>query len=161
MAAAPNSYLIDVARSRLPIDIGVVRLCERLLRHDPPTNEEVQQAREWVTRETKTAVAEMAGFETATFVGTAGTVTSLAAMAQKLPAYEPARIHNYVLKLETTEILNTRCSVEPRLSVSVCRAWRKIVKKSSPPGRSLFGRSWRRWAARVCLSVIWDCGKGC
>jgi exopolyphosphatase/guanosine-5'-triphosphate,3'-diphosphate pyrophosphatase len=43
----------------------------------------------------------MAGFETATFVGTAGTVTSLAAMAQKLPTYEPARIHNYVLSLET------------------------------------------------------------
>ncbi len=83
------------------IDIGVVRLCERVLHHDPPTNEEVRQAREWVRRETKTAVAEMAGFETATFVGTAGTVTSLAAMAQILPTYESARIHNYVLKLET------------------------------------------------------------
>jgi len=83
------------------IDIGVVRLCERVLHHDPPTAEEVRQAREWVKRETKTAVAEMAGFETATFVGTAGTVTSLAAMAQKLPTYEPARIHNYVLSLET------------------------------------------------------------
>ncbi len=31
------------------IDIGVVRLCERLLHHDPPTDEEVSQAREWVT----------------------------------------------------------------------------------------------------------------
>lgn len=83
------------------IDIGVVRLCERLLRHDPPTDVEVHQAREWVRRETKAAVAEMAGFETATFVGTAGTITSLAAMAQKLPTYEPVRIHNYRLKLET------------------------------------------------------------
>ena len=35
------------------IDIGVVRLCERLLQHDPPTNEEIRQAREWVTKETK------------------------------------------------------------------------------------------------------------
>jgi exopolyphosphatase/guanosine-5'-triphosphate,3'-diphosphate pyrophosphatase len=83
------------------IDIGVVRLCERVLHHDPPSDGEVRQAREWVRRETKTAVAEMTGFETATFVGTAGTVTSLAAMAQKLPTYESARIHNYVLKLET------------------------------------------------------------
>ncbi len=39
------------------IDIGVVRLCERLLHHDPPTDEEVRQAREWVARETKAAVA--------------------------------------------------------------------------------------------------------
>ncbi|MGC4099335.1 MAG: Ppx/GppA phosphatase family protein [Nitrospira sp.] len=83
------------------IDIGVVRLCERLLRHDPPTADEVQQAREWVIRETKAAIAEMDDYRQATFVGTAGTVTSLAAMAQKLPAYEPARIHNYRLKLDT------------------------------------------------------------
>lgn len=82
------------------IDIGVVRLCERLLRHDPPTEEEVRHAREWITRETKAAVAEMGDYRQATFVGTAGTVTALAAMAQKLPAYEPARIHNYVLKLD-------------------------------------------------------------
>ncbi len=83
------------------IDIGVVRLCERLLRHDPPTDEEVRHAYEWVTRETKAAVANMGDYRQVTFVGTAGTVTSLAAMAQKLPTYEPARIHNYVLKLET------------------------------------------------------------
>ncbi|MBL8075690.1 MAG: Ppx/GppA family phosphatase [Nitrospira sp.] len=82
------------------IDIGVVRLCERLLRHDPPTEEEVRHAREWITRETRAALAEMGDYRQATFVGTAGTVTALAAMAQKLPAYEPARIHNYVLKLD-------------------------------------------------------------
>ncbi|MBK9309100.1 MAG: Ppx/GppA family phosphatase [Nitrospira sp.] len=82
------------------IDIGVVRLCERMLHHDPPTDEEVCQAREWVTRETKAAVAELGNYRRATFVGTAGTITSLAAMAQKLQAYEPARIHNYQLNLE-------------------------------------------------------------
>ena len=82
------------------INIGVVRLCERVLHHDPPTAEELQQAREWMTRETKAAVAGMADYRQATFVGTAGTITSLAAMAQKLPTYEPARIHNYRLNLE-------------------------------------------------------------
>lgn len=83
------------------IDIGVVRLCERVLHHDPPTAEELQQAREWVTQETKAAVANMGDYRQVTFVGTAGTITSLAAMAQKLPTYEPARIHNYRLRLET------------------------------------------------------------
>ena len=85
------------------IDIGVVRLCERLLHHDPPTDEEVRQAREWVARGTKAAVAGMGNYHTATFVGTAGTITSLAAMAQKLPAYEPTRIHNYQLQLSTIQ----------------------------------------------------------
>ena len=85
------------------IDIGVVRLCERLLHHDPPTDGEVRQAREWVGRETKAAVADMGDYQTATFVGTAGTITSLAAMAQKLSTYEPARIHNYQLQLSTIQ----------------------------------------------------------
>jgi exopolyphosphatase/guanosine-5'-triphosphate,3'-diphosphate pyrophosphatase len=87
------------------IDIGVVRLCERVLAHDPPTVEEIKQAREWVRRETQAAVVGMEGFQSATFVGTAGTITALAAMAQKLPAYEPARIHNYRLALTTVQEL--------------------------------------------------------
>ena len=87
------------------IDIGVVRLCERLLHHDPPTEEELRQARDWIARETKTATAGMGNYQTATFVGTAGTITSLAAMAQKLPTYEPARIHNYQLQLSTIQEL--------------------------------------------------------
>lgn len=87
------------------IDIGVVRLCERLLHHDPPTKEEVRQAREWVARETKAAVDDMGNYQSAIFVGTAGTITSLAAMAQKLPTYEPARIHNYRLQLSAIQEL--------------------------------------------------------
>lgn len=87
------------------IDIGVVRLCERFLHHDPPTDEELRQAREWIAREAKTAVAPMGHYQTATFVGTAGTITSLAAMAQKLPTYDPARIHNYQLQLDIIQEL--------------------------------------------------------
>ncbi|MCS6294579.1 MAG: Ppx/GppA family phosphatase, partial [Nitrospira sp.] len=38
-------------------------------------------------------------------VGTAGTITALASMAQKLSVYEPARIHNYRLTLATVQEL--------------------------------------------------------
>lgn len=87
------------------VDIGVVRICERLLHHDPPTDDEVHQAREWVARETNAAVADMGNYRKATFVGTAGTITSLSAMAQKLTTYEPARTHNYQLQLTTIQEL--------------------------------------------------------
>ena len=87
------------------IDIGVVRLCERVLRSDPPSSAEIQQARDWVRGETEAATAAMLRSSTAQFVGTAGTVTALAAMAQKLPVYEPARIHNYTLRLDTVREL--------------------------------------------------------
>ncbi len=83
------------------IDIGVVRLCERMLRHDPPATDEVRQACEWVSREARAAVTDIGDYRQARFIGTAGTVTSLAAMAQQLKSYESARIHNYVLSLET------------------------------------------------------------
>jgi exopolyphosphatase/guanosine-5'-triphosphate,3'-diphosphate pyrophosphatase len=53
-----------------------------------------------------------------TFVGTAGSVTTLAAMALRLPAYEGARIHNYRLSLDTIakleEDLLTRTLAERR-----------------------------------------------
>lgn len=87
------------------IDIGVVRLCERVLKHDPPTSQEIEQARQWVCGEVQTAVEGMQGYQTATVVGTAGTITTLAAMAQKLPTYEPGRIHNYALTLSTVSEL--------------------------------------------------------
>ncbi len=73
------------------IDIVVVRLCDWLLHHDPPSDEEVHQTRTG-PRETTAAVAGMDNYQATTFVGTAGTGMSLAAMVQKFPAYEPARI---------------------------------------------------------------------
>lgn len=87
------------------IDIGVVRLSERMLRSDPPTTGEVSDARDWVRRETSAAIAEMPRSPGLTFIGTAGTITALAAMAQQLPAYQPARIHNYQLMLKTVQEL--------------------------------------------------------
>ena len=48
----------------------------------------------------------MDNYQATPFVGTAGTVTNLTAMVQKLPAYEPARIHNYRLLLETIQELD-------------------------------------------------------
>ena len=83
------------------IDIGVVRLSERLLHHDPPTRQEIAEARAWIQRETTVVLAAMPQRAGLTFVGTAGTITSLAAMALQLPVYNAARIHNYRLALNT------------------------------------------------------------
>ncbi|MEW6247537.1 MAG: Ppx/GppA phosphatase family protein [Nitrospirota bacterium] len=83
------------------IDLGVVRLTERFFHHDPPAADEVQAARALIRKETETVQAQLGDLAGITFVGTAGTITTLAAMAQRLPAYEPARIHNYRLNLAT------------------------------------------------------------
>ncbi|HXF92723.1 MAG TPA: Ppx/GppA phosphatase family protein [Nitrospiraceae bacterium] len=87
------------------IDIGVVRLTERILLHDPPTEQELRAVREAIKKETEQVQRLLGDLSGITFVGTAGTITTLAAMAQQLPQYEPARIHNYGLKLATVQKL--------------------------------------------------------
>jgi exopolyphosphatase/guanosine-5'-triphosphate,3'-diphosphate pyrophosphatase len=100
-----STEFILAQQGRLPIvhsiDIGVVRLSERLLHHDPPTRQEVDEARAWIRRETTGVLAGMPRRTGLTFVGTAGTITSLAAMALQLPAYDAGRIHNFRLGLDT------------------------------------------------------------
>jgi len=54
-----------------------------------------------VATETTRIQMELGDVRALTLVGTAGSITTLAAMAQKLPAYVPARIHNYRLGLDT------------------------------------------------------------
>ncbi|MCI2420699.1 Ppx/GppA family phosphatase [Saccharopolyspora sp. K220] len=74
-------------------DIGCVRLTERCLRSDPPTDDEVREA-EKVTRQIlDDAFAAVDCAAARTWVGVAGTVTTLSAIAQELPEYDPVAIH--------------------------------------------------------------------
>ena len=81
------------------IDMGVVRLTERVLQSDPPGAAEIQQAETVIRDLTRRARREMGDVSELTLVGTAGTITSLAAIAQGLRTYDPSRIQNYVLEL--------------------------------------------------------------
>ena len=81
------------------MDMGVVRLTERVLQSDPPRATEIQQAETLIRDLTQGARRELGDLTDLMLVGTAGTITSLAAVAQELPAYDPARIQNHVLEL--------------------------------------------------------------
>ncbi len=81
------------------IDMGVVRLTERVLQSDPPRAAEIHKAEALIRDLTRGARREIGDITDLTLVGTAGTITSLAAIAQRLPTYDPARIQNYVLEL--------------------------------------------------------------
>jgi len=78
-------------------DIGSVRLTERLALNDPVLPEEVMRIRqqaETVMRATWPAASLTA---VKTLLGTAGTITTLAAMAQEMRAYEARRIDGFKL----------------------------------------------------------------
>jgi exopolyphosphatase/guanosine-5'-triphosphate,3'-diphosphate pyrophosphatase len=74
-------------------DIGCVRLTERCLHSDPPTPEEVAVARQ-VVRERLDVALRMVPVEGArTWIGLAGTMTTLSALAHNMTTYNAAAIH--------------------------------------------------------------------
>ncbi|CAA9330704.1 MAG: Exopolyphosphatase [uncultured Frankineae bacterium] len=77
----------------LSVDIGCVRLTERHLVGDPPRAGEVAAAEADIDA-ALALVREVVPVERArTTVGLAGSVTTVAALALELPAYDPDRIH--------------------------------------------------------------------
>lgn len=89
------------------LDMGVVHLTERLLRADPPSEKEIASLEAEVKGVIRGLMADIKakgldpGAFTAdndcVFVGTAGTITTLAAIDQGLDVYDRTRINNYTL----------------------------------------------------------------
>jgi exopolyphosphatase / guanosine-5'-triphosphate,3'-diphosphate pyrophosphatase len=74
-------------------DIGCVRLTERCLHSDPPTAAEVAAARGVVREGLAEALQAVPVEHARTWVGVAGTMTTLSALAQKMTTYDPQAIH--------------------------------------------------------------------
>jgi exopolyphosphatase/guanosine-5'-triphosphate,3'-diphosphate pyrophosphatase len=85
------------------LDLGAVYLTERFLSSDPPAPDEVHAVRTAVRYRLATWEREQArpgGCDVGTITvcaGTAGTITTLAAMTQGLTTYDPDRINGYEL----------------------------------------------------------------
>jgi exopolyphosphatase/guanosine-5'-triphosphate,3'-diphosphate pyrophosphatase len=82
--------VVAAARS---VDVGCVRLTERCLPDDPPTPEQVEKARAVTSEILAGAFAVVPVADAHTWVGVAGTVTTVAALALRLPDYDADAIH--------------------------------------------------------------------
>lgn len=78
---------------RQSLDIGCVRITERLLHGDPPTAAERFEAFEWATTVLAQGLAALPLRSVRRLVPVSGTATTVAAAALRLPTYDPARIH--------------------------------------------------------------------
>jgi exopolyphosphatase/guanosine-5'-triphosphate,3'-diphosphate pyrophosphatase len=89
----------------LSVDIGCVRITERCLPTDPPTAAEIAAAREFAATTLQPAfdVVPVAGAKT--WIGVAGTVTTLSAVEQGLPEYDSERTH--LSRLSRTALART------------------------------------------------------
>ena len=74
-------------------DIGCVRITERCLHSDPPTAEEISAAREFVRERLGEALRVVPVEKASTWVGVAGTFTTIAALAQQMTTYDAEAIH--------------------------------------------------------------------
>jgi exopolyphosphatase/guanosine-5'-triphosphate,3'-diphosphate pyrophosphatase len=74
-------------------DIGCVRLTERCLHSDPPTAAEVEAARIVVRDALSEALSVVPVADARTWVGVAGTMTTLSALAQRMATYHADAIH--------------------------------------------------------------------
>ena len=84
-------------RAMVSLDVGCVRLFERHLRGDPPAAAEVAALRADVAAHLDGAAAALDPAAADRVVGVAGTVTTVAAIALGLDAYDPRRIHRSTL----------------------------------------------------------------
>jgi exopolyphosphatase/guanosine-5'-triphosphate,3'-diphosphate pyrophosphatase len=76
------------------LQIGSVRLTERIIQHDPPSKEEIEKITATIDEQ-----LERLGwaFRPDVLVGIAGTVTTIAAVALGMRDYDGARVQGYVL----------------------------------------------------------------
>jgi exopolyphosphatase / guanosine-5'-triphosphate,3'-diphosphate pyrophosphatase len=92
-------------RAARSVDIGCVRLTERHLLGDPPAAEEVARAEADIRAALDDVRAEVPVDEAATLVGLAGSVTTVAALALRLPAYDADAIHGSRIAVEDVRVV--------------------------------------------------------
>jgi exopolyphosphatase / guanosine-5'-triphosphate,3'-diphosphate pyrophosphatase len=114
----------------ISMDIGCVRMTERHLHSDPPTAAEIAAAEQDITKAVDTALRKVSGHGTATLVGLAGSVTTVAALALRLPAYDSERIHHARISADdvakvTSDLLGS--TVADRLDLPVMHPGRADV----------------------------------
>ncbi len=83
-------------RNSVSLPLGVLRLSQRFLDHDPPKRREWEELRDHVRR-TLASVLEAFGGDRYRLVGVGGTVRALARAAIELRAYPVQRVHGYPL----------------------------------------------------------------
>ena len=88
-------------RESRSMDIGSRRIRERFLLSDPPTDTQISRARAHIRRQLATSGVDLEAVRT--FIGVAGTVTSLSAIVHKLPQYDRGKVHGSILDREQIE----------------------------------------------------------
>ncbi len=146
-----NGEIVD----SISLKLGVVRLTEQYLHSDPPSSEDYQRLKQ----ETANLLVTLDTFWQATtalphhLVGTAGTVTTLAAIAQNMHVYQPSSINGYALTREIFDDLrDTLCRKNncERLNIPLLEQGREDVMIA---GLAIIEVLFERWNYPTLIAV--------
>ncbi len=140
--------LPHVERER-SLDIGSVRLFERYVTSDPPAEAELEQARADVVGALSDAPRPVAG---ARLIGVAGTVTTLAAIEQKLDDYDAGLVHGAALSRSSVDALASRLASQPLASRKMLPGLQPERADVIVTGALIVGEV-MRWASAAVLTV--------
>ncbi|MBI5197358.1 MAG: Ppx/GppA family phosphatase [Nitrospirae bacterium] len=116
-------------RYRISTDLGVVLMTERYIHSDPISPEDLEALSQAVWARLR-EVPPPVGNGQPVMVGTAGTVTTLAAIDLGLTEYDPQRVHHSILKKETVDEWLKRfltMTVSQRLSIPGLESGREDI----------------------------------
>ena len=91
--------------SAVGTQLGTVRLTEKFISHHPADLNEYQALETYLRGELKLVKEKLSGFSPEVLVGTAGTVTTLAAIDGSVDPYDPEKIHGASLTFKRVEEL--------------------------------------------------------
>ncbi len=165
-----STELITTVQGRVEtmtsIPLGAVYLTERFLRNDPPLREEMDSLRRVVSKELDAWEREshrrrdVRSSSCATVAGTAGTITTLAAMDQALTEYDPTRINGFILTRSSLDRLVNMLSVsalDARRTIAGLEAGREdIILAGAVVAQDIMGRC----GARQMLVSDWGLREG-
>lgn len=109
-------------------NLGVVRLAETYLKRHPVSNDEYDRMVREIEPIVDEAFTKIGAWGDEMIVGTAGTVTSLAAIALNLAEYIPAKVNNFKLTAKNLENIRKRLSamtIKERSRISVLQNGRE------------------------------------
>ncbi|WP_369131786.1 exopolyphosphatase [Modestobacter sp. I12A-02662] len=101
-------------RAASSVDVGCVRLTERRLHGDPPLPAEVRAAEADIRAGLDLVRAVVPVEQAASLVGLAGSVTTVAAIALELPAYDPEAIHGSRIRVDAVRAVTAALLTDTR-----------------------------------------------
>jgi exopolyphosphatase / guanosine-5'-triphosphate,3'-diphosphate pyrophosphatase len=96
----------------ISLELGCVRLTERFVQTDPPSEEELGAVRRFVQEVFRDKLTDFVADGLERAVGVGGTVTAFGALDLNLTKYDPTRIENHLLSLDRIAAIEKQlCSI--------------------------------------------------